>query len=103
MTRLPPDQIYSVSGAPNRELDFARASTIVARFPSGILVITEGTRLTEVMEFSETEVVVDGNALLLEEVATFSVPRDAEGTADATGLEGHRQGIQVFRYQAATE
>jgi hypothetical protein len=101
MTRLPADQIYSATGAPNREIDLARVSNIVVRFPSGVLVITEGSRLAGVMEFSANEAVVEGKTLLLEEVASFSLPEDAGRIADVTGPEDRPQVIQVFRYRVA--
>jgi hypothetical protein len=53
------------------------------------------------MEFSANEAVVEGKTLLLEEVASFSLPEDAGRIADVTGPEDRPQVIQVFRYRVA--
>ncbi len=45
LTRLHPDRVLLVTGAPNNDIDLERLSAFLERYPEGILIALEGSRL----------------------------------------------------------
>ncbi len=75
LTRLDPDRILLVQGAPNRDVDLERMSTFLARYPEGILLALEGSRLSTAIGIGAGETATVGEfTLLLERVHRVDWP-----------------------------
>jgi hypothetical protein len=65
LTRLEPDRILLVQGAPNRDIDLERMSAFLARYPEGILIALEGSRLSKAIGIGTGETARVGELTLL--------------------------------------
>jgi hypothetical protein len=73
LTRLSPDRILAVTGAPQREIDVDGVSTFLERYPEGILIALEGSRFSNAIGIRDGETARVGELrLLLERV--YRVP-----------------------------
>jgi len=69
LTRIEPDRILLHTGAPNRDIDLERMSAFLARYPEGILVALEGSRLSKAIGIEADRTARVGElTLLLERV-----------------------------------
>jgi hypothetical protein len=69
LTRLERDRMRLVTGAPNRDVDLERMSTFLARYPEGILLALEGSRLSKAIGIGAGETATVGElTLFLERV-----------------------------------
>lgn len=65
LTRIEPDRVLLVQGAPNRDIDLERMSAFLARHPEGILVALEGSRLSKAIELEGGKTARVGELTLL--------------------------------------
>lgn len=69
LTRIHPDRVIFVTGAPNRAINLERLSTFLDRYPRGILIALEGSRFSQAIRIRDGISATVGDVpLLLERV-----------------------------------